>query len=160
MFRHLCLCEYWHVLGVPGYTPIVLLFIIGLVEHKAILKTVYIIGCGTQLIYTIIAFLFLVLPHCLLFPSLPQGSVWSRLGSEVTCIEFLSNIGGVGIDLEIAKTLQRSLTKQGLKFKLNTKVTSASKQEDGTIKVQFEDVKKGKQEEVGVHVFLLCCWTS
>ena len=30
------------------------------------------------------------------------GSVWSRLGSKVTAIEFLSNIGGVGIDLDVA----------------------------------------------------------
>ena len=44
------------------------------------------------------------------------GSVWNRLGSEVVAVEFLSNIGGVGIDMEIAKTLQRSLTKEGLMF--------------------------------------------
>ena len=75
------------------------------------------------------------------------GSVWSRLGSEVTLIEFLGNIGGVGIDLEVAKTLQRSLTKQGLKFKLLTKVLSATKA-DSTITVVAEDMKKNKQEEV------------
>lgn len=73
--------------------------------------------------------------------------MWSRLGSEVTCIEFLANVGGVGIDMEVAKTMQRILQKQGLKFKLNTKVTGASR-EGGKIKVAFEDVKKGKQDEV------------
>lgn len=33
---------------------------------------------------------------------LELGSVWSRLGSKVTSIEFLSNVGGVGIDLDVA----------------------------------------------------------
>ena len=36
-----------------------------------------------------------------------------KLLTQVTAVEFLDNIGGLGIDLEIAKTLQRSLTKQG-----------------------------------------------
>jgi len=76
-----------------------------------------------------------------------QGSVWSRLGAQVTLVEFLGNIGGFGIDLEVAKTLQRSLTKQGLKFLLQTKVTGATKQ-GSNIKVNIEDMKKGKQEEV------------
>ena len=41
-----------------------------------------------------------------------------------------------GIDLEIAKSFQRILKKQGMEFKLNTKVTGAEKQSDGTIKVR------------------------
>lgn len=74
--------------------------------------------------------------------------MWSRLGAQVTLVEFLGNIGGVGIDLEIAKTLQRSLTKQGLKFLCSTKVLSASRQ-GGAIKVVIEDVKKpGTTQEV------------
>ena len=50
------------------------------------------------------------------------GSVWSRLGAQVELVEFLGNVGGAGIDMEIAKSLQRILQKQGLKFKLQTKV--------------------------------------
>ena len=50
---------------------------------------------------------------------------------QVTAVEFLSNIGGAGIDLEIAKNLQRTLTKQGMKFKLNTKVMSAERTAEG-----------------------------
>jgi len=73
--------------------------------------------------------------------------VWSRLGAQVTLVEFLGNIGGFGIDLEAAKTLQRSLTKQGLKFLLQTKVVGASRQ-GANIKVAIEDLKKGKQDEV------------
>ena len=53
---------------------------------------------------------------------LELGSVWSRFGSKVTVVEFLSSVGGIGIDLEVAKTFQRTLAKQGLKFKMGTKV--------------------------------------
>lgn len=42
------------------------------------------------------------------------GSVWHRLGAKVTLVEFLDNIGGVGIDLDIAKTFHRILLKQGV----------------------------------------------
>lgn len=84
------------------------------------------------------------------------GSVWQRLGSKVTLVEFLGNIGGVGIDLEVAKTLQRSLTKQGLKFLLNSKVMGASRSGD-SIKVSIEDVKKpGTMQELDCNVLLVC----
>lgn len=53
---------------------------------------------------------------------LELGSVWSRLGSQVTAVEFLGHIGGMGIDMDVSKTFQRVLKKQGLDFKLNTKV--------------------------------------
>ena len=48
---------------------------------------------------------------------LELGSVWRRLGAEVTVIEFLDRITP-GVDDEVTKQFQRSLTKQGLKFKL------------------------------------------
>ena len=51
---------------------------------------------------------------------LEMGSVWSRLGAEVTVVEFLGSIGGVGIDEEVSKQFQRLLAKQGLKFKLRS----------------------------------------
>ncbi len=53
---------------------------------------------------------------------LEMGSVWSRLGSEVTVLEFLPRIA-VGFDLEVANTLQKILTAQGMKFHLETKVS-------------------------------------
>lgn len=81
------------------------------------------------------------------------GSVWQRLGAKVTAVEFLGNIGGAGIDLEIAKNLQRTLTKQGMKFKLNTKVMSAERTAEG-IKVTMEN-KKGKTEEITSDVLLV-----
>ena len=73
--------------------------------------------------------------------------MWKRLGSEVTCVEFLGHVGGLGIDMEISKNFQRSLTKQGMKFKLNTKVTGATI-EGSNIKVAIEGAKDGKQEVV------------
>lgn len=42
-----------------------------------------------------------------------QGSVWGRLGAQVTAVEFLGTIGGLGIDGEVSKTFQRILAKQG-----------------------------------------------
>src|SRR3954452_4923579 len=52
---------------------------------------------------------------------LEMGSVWSRLGSEVTVVEFLDRIA-LGFDLECANALQKVLTAQGMKFHLGTKV--------------------------------------
>jgi len=87
---------------------------------------------------------------------LELGSVWSRLGSSVTAIEFLSSIGGAGIDLEIAKNFQRILQKQGLKFKLGTKVMGGRK-EGSTIVVSTENVKDPtKKEDLECDVLLVC----
>ena len=69
------------------------------------------------------------------------------MGADVTCVEFLSHIGGMGIDMEISKNFQKILTKQGLKFKLDTKVTGAQKT-DGNIKVNIESAKGGQAETV------------
>lgn len=87
---------------------------------------------------------------------LELGSVWSRLGAEVTAVEFLGHIGGIGIDMEIAKNFQRILTKQGLKIKLNTKVTSARK-ENNKIIVNVEQAKdSSKKEELECDILLVC----
>jgi len=70
-------------------------------------------------------------------------------------VEFLGNIGGAGIDLGIAKSFQRILKKQGMEFKLNTKVTGAERQPDGSYKVAVEDVKKGKTSTLDADVILV-----
>jgi dihydrolipoamide dehydrogenase len=62
---------------------------------------------------------------------LELGSVWNRLGSEVTMLEFLPRIA-VGFDLELSNLLQRALTAQGIKFHLETKVTGV-KVENGRV---------------------------
>ncbi len=73
---------------------------------------------------------------------LELGSVWSRLGAEVTVIEFLDRILP-GMDAEIAKQTQRVLAKQGLKFKLGQKVTGAKTGKTG-VTLSAEPVKEAK----------------
>jgi len=85
---------------------------------------------------------------------LEMGSVWSRLGAQVTVVEFLGAIGGAGIDEEIAKQFQKILAKQGIKFMLNTKVLSAEKK-DGKVYVQTEAAKGGKEETLDADVVLV-----
>ncbi len=77
---------------------------------------------------------------------LEMGSVWSRLGSEVTVIEYLDHITP-GMDAEIAKEFQKILTKQGIKFKLNSKVTSIKKN-DKNLTVEFENNLNSKKENI------------
>ncbi len=60
---------------------------------------------------------------------LEMGSVYARLGSEVTVVEFLDQITP-GMDLEICKTFQRSLKKQGLKFVMGAAVQSVERQKN------------------------------
>ncbi|KAM9216617.1 dihydrolipoyl dehydrogenase, mitochondrial isoform 1-T1 [Dugong dugon] len=84
------------------------------------------------------------------------GSVWQRLGADVTAVEFLGHIGGIGIDMEISKNFQRILQKQGFKFKLNTKVTGATKKSDGKIDVSIEAASGGKAELITCDVLLVC----
>ncbi|MCJ1415180.1 dihydrolipoamide dehydrogenase precursor [Xylographa parallela] len=85
---------------------------------------------------------------------LEMGSVWSRLGSDVTVVEFLGQIGGPGMDAEISKLTQRILTKQGMKFKLNTKVLSGDSSGEG-VKLEVEAAKGGKKETLDADVVLV-----
>ena len=85
---------------------------------------------------------------------LEMGSVWSRLGSEVTVVEFLPNIVPT-MDGEIRKAFQRSLTKQGMKFKLSTKITGAEKNADGSVRLSMEPSKGGETETMDVDVVLV-----
>jgi dihydrolipoamide dehydrogenase len=62
---------------------------------------------------------------------LELGSVWRRLGAEVTVIEFLPRIAAIGFDPETSKILQRNLEKLGIKFELNTKIESAKVTDKG-----------------------------
>ncbi|MEG3637797.1 dihydrolipoyl dehydrogenase [Magnetococcus sp. PR-3] len=84
---------------------------------------------------------------------LELGSVWRRLGSEVTVVEFLDGILP-GMDGEIRKTAQRTLTKQGMKFKLGTKVTGAKTLKKG-VKLTMEPVKGGDEEVLEADVVLV-----
>ncbi len=84
---------------------------------------------------------------------LELGSVWSRLGAEVTVIEFLDRILP-GMDAEIAKQTQRVLGKQGLKFKLGKKVTGAKKTKT-SVTLSVEPAKGGDAEEIKADVVLV-----
>jgi dihydrolipoamide dehydrogenase len=66
----------------------------------------------------------------------------------VTVVEFLPVIGGPGMDGDISKSFGRILQKQGLKFKLSTKVISAKKNASGNVEVVVEPAAGGAQEKV------------
>jgi len=85
---------------------------------------------------------------------LEMGSVWSRLGSEVTVVEFLGQIGGPGMDAEVSKSIQKILGKQGMKFKLNTKVMNGDAS-GNSIKLAVEAAKGGKEETLDADVVLV-----
>ena len=75
---------------------------------------------------------------------LEMGSVWSRLGSEVTVIEYLDHITP-GMDREISKEFQKILTKQGIKFKMSCKVNSV-KNNNTSVTINYTDIKNSKDE--------------
>ena len=85
---------------------------------------------------------------------LELGSVWRRLGSEVTVVEFLDRITP-GVDDEITKQFQRLLTKQGMKFKLSSKVTKAETTDAG-VTLTVEPAKGGAAETLQADVVLVC----
>jgi dihydrolipoamide dehydrogenase len=102
---------------------------------------------------------------------LEMGSVWARLGTEVsslrpaslltppslpqvTVIEFLDTITP-SLDKEIAKNFQKILTKQGFKFQLGTKVTETSIQDNGTVTLSLEPAKGGEKKTFEADVVLV-----
>ena len=83
---------------------------------------------------------------------LELGSVWSRLGAEVTVVEFLDRIVP-GMDAEMGRQLRRALEKQGLRFRLETQATGAARTEAG-VRVTLKG-KNGATEEVEADVVLV-----
>jgi dihydrolipoamide dehydrogenase len=84
---------------------------------------------------------------------LELGSVWRRLGAEVTVVEFLDRILP-GMDGEIARQTQRVLQKQGIQFRLGMKVTGATPGDHGG-SVTIEPAKGGTAEPLAADVVLL-----
>jgi dihydrolipoamide dehydrogenase len=84
---------------------------------------------------------------------LEMGSVWRRLGAEVTVVEYLPAIVPA-MDAEVARNLQKILEKQGMKFKLGTKVVSATAT-DKSVKLEVESAAGGAKEEMEVDVVLV-----
>ncbi|HEX4302092.1 MAG TPA: dihydrolipoyl dehydrogenase [Rhizomicrobium sp.] len=84
---------------------------------------------------------------------LELGSVWRRLGSEVTVVEFLDRITP-GLDGEIGKQFQRILTKQGMKFQLSTKVVGVEKAGD-SLAVTVEPAAGGEKKTIETDIMLV-----
>jgi len=84
---------------------------------------------------------------------LELGSVYQRLGSRVTVIEYLDRILP-GMDGEVAKTFQRLLQRQGFAFKLSSKVTSAVTVGD-TVKLAVEPAAGGTAEAIEADTVLV-----
>ncbi|MTI08847.1 dihydrolipoyl dehydrogenase [Curvivirga aplysinae] len=85
---------------------------------------------------------------------LELGSVWKRLGAEVTVVEFLDRIVP-NMDGEVSKVFQRTLKKQGIKFKMKSKVTGASKTAK-EVTLTVEPAASGDAEEMKADVVLVC----
>jgi len=84
---------------------------------------------------------------------LELGSVWSRLGAEVTVVEYLDRLVP-GMDLEIGKTFERVLGKQGIKFRLSTRVTGAKADEAG-VSLTVEPAAGGDPETLQADIVLV-----
>jgi dihydrolipoamide dehydrogenase len=84
---------------------------------------------------------------------LELGSVWHRLGAEVTVIEFLEHITP-GLDMEISTQFQKILAKQGFVFRLGQKVTAARVTDAGVV-LTVEPAKGGEAEAVEADIVLL-----
>jgi len=84
---------------------------------------------------------------------LELGSVWRRLGAEVMIVEFLDHILP-GIDSEIANQFHRMLQKQGLTFKLSSKVTAVDAS-GNTLKVKVEPAAGGAAETLETNIVLV-----
>jgi dihydrolipoamide dehydrogenase len=105
----------------------------GVLDLPAVPKTMIVIGAGII--------------------GLELGSVWRRLGAKVTVVEYLDRITP-GMDEETAKTFQRTLTKQGMIFKLGQKVTGATVSDAG-VSLSIEPAKGGAPETLDAEVVLL-----
>jgi dihydrolipoamide dehydrogenase len=84
---------------------------------------------------------------------LELGSVWRRLGAEVTVVEFLDRVL-TGIDGEVAKLMQRTLEKQGLVFHLGHKLTRVEKAAAG-LKATMEPVTGGEAKTIDADIVLV-----
>ncbi len=98
----------------------------GALELKEVPKNLIVIGAGVI--------------------GLEMGSVWSRLGSKVTVVEYLDHITP-GMDKDVSNEFQKILTKQGFEFKLNSKVTSATNK-GNQVEVTFENRQTSKKENL------------
>lgn len=105
----------------------------GALELKKVPSTLIVIGAGVI--------------------GLELGSVWRRLGADVTVVEYLDRILP-GTDLDVAKSFQRILAKQGFKFELGSKVTAIDKSDHGC-SVTVEPSAGGEAKKLAADVVLV-----
>jgi dihydrolipoamide dehydrogenase len=84
---------------------------------------------------------------------LELGSVWRRLGAEVTVVEFLDQILP-GFDGDVRKEANKIFKKQGFEFRLSTKVTKATRKGD-TVTLTLDPAAGGASEEIQADVVLV-----
>lgn len=84
---------------------------------------------------------------------LELGSVWRRLGAQVTAIEYLDRVLP-GFDLEVATRFQKLLEKQGFAFKLSSKVTGVAREGDGVV-VSYSSVDGATSDTIAADVVLI-----
>jgi dihydrolipoamide dehydrogenase len=84
---------------------------------------------------------------------LEMGSVWSRLGSNVTVLEYLDHITP-GMDKEVSSEFLKILTKQGIKFKLSSKVTAVTNK-GNQVEISFENNQTSQKEVMLVDKVLI-----
>jgi len=123
--RHIVIATGSDVAPLPGVTvdEETIVSSTGALSLKTIPKRMVVVGAG--------------------YIGLELGSVWRRLGSDVTVVEFLDRITP-GLDGEVAKQFQRILQRQGMKFLLSTKVAGIEKKSDG-LRVNVEAGEGQKQ---------------
>ncbi len=84
---------------------------------------------------------------------LELGSVWQRLGSKVTVIEYANRLGGM-TDPDCMNVLKRSLEKEGMSFMISTKVTGSKVAADG-VEITYEALTDGKTASMKADVVLV-----
>lgn len=84
---------------------------------------------------------------------LELGSVWARLGSKVTVIEYTDRLGGP-MDQDCMNVLKKLMTKEGVSFMLSTKVTGSKVGKDG-VEITYEALTDGKASSMKADVVLV-----
>ncbi len=133
--RNIIIATGSEVMPLPGVTPDEARIVTstGILSLKEVPKRLLVVGAGVI--------------------GLELGSVWRRLGSEITVVEFLDRITP-GLDNEIGKQFQRILTKQGMAFQLSTKVVGVDAEGDA-LKVTVEPAAGGAQQVIETDVMLV-----
>jgi dihydrolipoamide dehydrogenase len=133
--KHIVIATGSEVMPLPGITidEKRIVSSTGALKLDAVPKTMVVIGGG--------------------YIGLEMGTVWQRLGADVTAVEFLDRVLP-GMDGEVSKSMQRILQKQGMKFRLSTKVTSAVASDTG-VTLTLEAAKGGDAETVQADIVLV-----